>query len=74
MELAARAAMAAAEAHAAAAAEGLALVRSENPTQQGCVPQQHCKPFRAELRPGRNNYLGFFVTAVNVHTEYHGVP
>ena len=58
--------MTAAEAHAAAAAEGLSLLPSENPTgfkgvsrQLGCV-----KPFRASAyHNGRSKSLGAFATA-----------
>jgi len=61
--------MNAAEAHAAAAAEGLALVRAENPTGFKGVshdqrPAQSRKPFKAQLRhDGCTNHLGTFATA-----------
>ena len=60
--------MNAAEAHAAAASEGLELVRAENPTGFKYVSfdsrQNHAsKPFKAELRDGgRHKYLGTFAT------------
>ena len=59
--------MTAAEAHATAAAEGLALIRAENPTGFKGVSRRSAttiKPFLAQLtQGGRPNYLGAFVTA-----------
>ena len=59
-------ALTAAEAHAAAAAEGLSLLRSENSMGFKCVSRddRKSKPFQAQLRHGgRNNHLGTFATA-----------
>ena len=57
----------AAEAQAAAAEEGLSLVRAENSTGFKYVrrdPKSVSKPFKAELRHGgRFEYLGYFATA-----------
>ena len=59
--------MTAAEAHAAAAAEGLALVRAETPTGFKGVSRNSnsaIKPFKAQLRHGgRDKHLGVFATA-----------
>ena len=57
--------MNAAEAHAAAAAEGLALVRAENAAGFKHVSRQTGQQtFKAEVRHGgRNNSLGTFATA-----------
>ena len=58
--------MTAAEAHAAAAAEGLALVRAENAAgfQNVRRANSDSKPFQANLRHrGRDHYLGVFATA-----------
>ena len=58
--------MTAAEAHAAAAAEGLALLRADNPTGFKGVSRSGSgsKPFQAQLwRGGRNKTLGRFATA-----------
>ena len=58
--------MTAAEAHAAAAAEGLALLRAENATGFKGVSRSNTisKPFKAELwRAGRKRNLGYFATA-----------
>ena len=57
--------MTAAEAHAAAAAEGLALVRADNATGfKGVYHQPGQQTFKADVRHGgRNNALGTFVTA-----------
>ena len=59
--------MTAAEMHAAAAAEGLTLVRSENSAGFKGVshdPKRASKPFHANLRHGgRSNHLGTFATA-----------
>ena len=59
--------MTAAEAHAAAAAEGLALLRAENATGFKGVNRggKHTsKPFQAQLkRGGRMEYKGIFATA-----------
>ena len=62
---AAPAPMTAAEAHTAAAEEGLALVRAENSTgfkgvYRGGAKSSAGKPFKAELR---NKSLGYFATA-----------
>jgi hypothetical protein len=66
-ELAVSAPMTAAEAHAAAAAEGLALVRAETPTGFKGVSRNSnsaIKPFKAQLRHGgRDKHLGVFATA-----------
>ena len=59
-------AMSAAEAHAAAASEGLELLRAENATGFWNVglKKRASKPFQAKLmRDGRTNFLGFFATA-----------
>ena len=58
--------MTAAEAHAAAAAEGLALLRAENPVGFKYVARQiNCyEHFQAQLKHGGcYNYLGRFATA-----------
>ena len=59
--------MTAEEAHAAAAAEGLTLVRAENPTGFKGVSSPAAppsKPFKAQLwRGGRTESLGVFATA-----------
>ena len=59
--------MTAAEIHAAAAAEGLTLVRAENSAGFKGVshdPKRASKPFHANLRHGgRSNHLGTFATA-----------
>ena len=58
--------MTAAEAHAAAADWGLALLRADNPTGFKYVSRGGgvSKPFAAQLRHGgRKNYLGTFATA-----------
>ena len=59
-------AMTAAEAHAAAAAEGLTLLRAENATGFKGVSRggSVSKPFQANLyNAGRTNHLGYFATA-----------
>ena len=59
--------MTAAEAHAAAAAEGLTLLRAENPTGFKNVSRDDrysSKPFQANVwHGGRSNHLGLFATA-----------
>ncbi len=58
--------MTAAEAHAAAASEGLALLRAENLTGFKGVQRSNIvsKPFKSDLwLGGRNNHLGTFATA-----------
>ena len=58
--------MTAAEAHAAAEEEGLALVRAENATgfKGVCRNGSASKPFKAQLwHGGRHNHLGLFATA-----------
>ena len=59
-------AMTAAEAHAAADAEGLALLRADNAAgfKHVCLGKNASKPFQAQLRQdGRDKYLGMFATA-----------
>ena len=59
-------AMTAAEAHAAAAEEGLALVRAENSTGFKAVFRNNspAKPFQAKLKHDRSqDHLGYFATA-----------
>ena len=59
-------AMTAAEAHAAAASEGLALLRAENATgfKHVCLGNNVSKPFTASLRHnGSFRHLGVFATA-----------
>ena len=66
-------AMTPAEAHAAAAAEGLALVPAENVTGFKGVSRtgNASKPFQAMLRrEGRDKYLGTFVTAEEAALAY----
>ena len=66
--------MTAEEACAAAAAEGLTLVRSDHKSETATGfkgvrqnPSSHSKPFRAELKPGtlsdKYQYFGYFATA-----------
>ena len=63
--------MNAAEAHAAAAAAGLALLRADNSTGfKGVFRQGRGQPFRARLiQGGRENHLGSFATAEECREE-----
>ena len=59
-------AMSAADAHATAEEEGLALLRAENATgfKHVCRDDRKSKPFQANLyNAGRTNHLGYFATA-----------